>query len=34
VKSTREKDLYEMYYKWEKKQAVKSTVKKEECAIY
>jgi hypothetical protein len=35
AKSTREKELYEAYYKWEKKESVKSTVgKKEDCAVY
>jgi hypothetical protein len=36
AKSTREKELYEAYYNWEKKQTSKAAVakKKEECAIY
>lgn len=35
AKSTREKELYDAYYKWEKKEVVKATVaKKEDCRIY
>lgn len=36
AKSTREKDLYDMYYKWQQKQTNKAAVakKKEECVIY
>ncbi len=36
AKSTREKELYEAYYNWEKKQTSKAAVtkKKEECNIY
>lgn len=36
AKSAREKELYDAYYKWEKKETNKAAIKKkkEECEIY
>ena len=36
AKSTREKQLYEAYYKWEKKENTKTEIskKKDDCRIY
>ena len=36
AKSTREKELYDAYYKWEKKETTKSEIskKKDDCLIF